>query len=129
MCRLFEWERKHAIKTMNRPPPRAAQRRGGPRPRYGPEVVALLKGLWFASGQLCGKRLQPVLEPWLRSLELRDGPVDEEVGRKVLTISAAQIDRLLSPSRARGTRRMRPECTVRSQVPLRTGPWEAAGPG
>ena len=72
--------------------------------KYGPEIVGLLKAMWLQHEQPCGKRL--------------------------LAISASQIDRLLAPFRAKTSgRRPYRASEVCQQVPLRTGIWEASGPG
>lgn len=133
LCATCGWERKYAIKQVSgaeRGGGRGGKgRHGGARPRYGPEVVGLLKRLWLASDQLCGKRLAPVLGLWLISWEKRHGLVEEGIRRKLLKISPAQIDRLLRPWKSARRRRPRQANEVRRQVPLRTGPWEESAPG
>lgn len=129
--RLTGWNRKHAIKQLKRDParPPKVERRGGPRNKYGAAEISLLKVLWLASGQLCGKRLVPVLECWLKSWERRHGEVEAAVRAKVLQISAAQADRLLARHKVKGGGAVRPGCEVRRQIPIRTGPWAVSAPG
>jgi hypothetical protein len=133
LCAACGWERKYAIKRVHGRERdaggRGKGRHGGARPCYGPEVVAVLKRLWQASDQLCGKRLAPVLGLWLTSWEKRHGVVEEDIRRKLLKISPAQIDRLLRPWKSAGRLRPRQANEVRRQVPLRTGPWEESAPG
>ena len=129
--RLTGWSRKHAIKQLKHDPSRQpkAGRRGGPRNKYGAAEISLLKALWLASGQLCGKRLVPVLECWLKSWERRHGEVKTEARDKVLKMSAAQADRLLARYKVKGGKAPRPGCEVRRQIHIRTGPWAVSQPG
>ena len=55
---------------------------------------------------------------------------EQPCGKRLLAISASQIDRLLAPFRAKTSgRRPYRASEVCQQVPLRTGIWEASGPG
>jgi hypothetical protein len=94
--------------------------------RYGPEVMETLVPLWEASDRFCGKRLQALLPLLLESLE-RHGhlALDLEVREKLLTISSATIDRLLSNVRktspGNGWRRPpRARSAVQRRTPVRT---------
>lgn len=51
-----------------------------------------LREVWFAMGPPCGKRMQPALGAWLKSMEKRQD-VDIE---KLLGVSAATLDRKLA---------------------------------
>jgi hypothetical protein len=89
--------------------------------------------LWEASDRVCGKRLQPLLRILLPALE-RHGhlQLDEVVRNKVLTMSAATIDRCLrtprDATRTKKTRRVTPE--IRRRVPVRTfADWKEPLPG
>lgn len=89
--------------------------------------------LWEASDRVCGKRLQPLLRILLPALE-RHGhlKLDEAIRTKVLTMSAATIDRLLrtprDATRTKKTRRVTPE--IRRRVPVRTfADWKEPVPG
>ncbi len=89
--------------------------------------------LWEASDRVCGKRLQPLLRILLPALE-RHGhlKLDEAVRTKVLTMSAAMIDRCLRTPRdathTKKTRRVTPE--IRRRVPVRTfADWKEPLPG
>ena len=89
--------------------------------------------LWEASDRVCGKRLQPLLRILLPALE-RHGhlKLDEAVRTKVLTMSAATIDRCLRTPRdathTKKTRRVTPE--IRRRVPVRTfADWKEPLPG
>jgi hypothetical protein len=130
-------ERKHLIKIMGmkRPvsgeqPPGGLERRGRPS-RYG-EVSGVIKGLWLASEQPCGKRLRTVLRDWLPYWEREHGALSAGHRKLVRTISAAQIDRLLAAHRSAAggrPRRAAASAALKAQVPLRTGPWAVSEPG
>jgi hypothetical protein len=80
-CRASSHEGPYAIKELQEqrgpvvpgaPTPPTKAKRIGWAVKYGPEIVGLLKAIWLQHGQPCGKRL--------------------------LAISASQIDRLLAPN-------------------------------
>jgi len=122
------YHRKHTIRVLCRSekkPP--ATRRYAT--RYDARVREALVVLWEASDRLCSKRLKPMIPILLPALE-RHGrlAVDGELQRKLLTVSAATMDRLLSQMRvvARSGQRRRAgmSSAVRRSVPVRTfGDW------
>jgi hypothetical protein len=73
--------------------------KAGRKSTYGPEVVEVLKRIWFLAEQACGKRLAPVLPLWMGAYEKRHGSLGKGLKEKVLKISPAQIDRVLAPVR------------------------------
>lgn len=139
LCELGGWERKHAIKLLGgqRGPLRLARLggpargpRGGSSPKYGAVALGILKALWLCCEQPCGKRLKAVVPLWLPGWERRHGPCQWQVRQQLLSMSAAQMDRRLRVFKVQGSaRRPAPGCSVRSQVPLRTGPWEVKDAG
>ena len=72
---------------------------------YGVEVRDALIQLWEVADRVCSKRLRPMVPVLLPALE-RHGRVvlDEATRAKLLAVSAASIDRLLSDARG-GLRR------------------------
>ena len=126
--------RKHAIRLL-RAPPGERRPRGRPRTRYGAAVKEALVLLWEASDRVCSKRLVPTIPVLLPALE-RHGQLtpDEELRARLLAISPATIDRLLSETRiaaAQGRRRRAGfGSAVRRSVPVRTfGDWGDPPPG
>lgn len=103
---------------------------------YGPDIARLLKQLWAIAGGLCGKRLAPFLRdvvPVLERFEELPG-LTREQRHKLLTVSAATIDRLLAPERAKyqlkGRSTTRPGSLLKHQIPIRTySDWDEAKPG
>jgi hypothetical protein len=75
-------------------------RKGRP-PRYGPGVVEVLWRIWKVAEQPCGKRLKALLPGWLPHYEAEHGGLPRRIRAGVLGVSAAQIDRLPAPRKAR----------------------------
>jgi hypothetical protein len=135
LCELCGYERKHAIKLLNgnRPIASGGAGRGGPRPTYGEAERIVLKEIWLAAEQPCGKRLKAAVPLWLPHYERKCGALEKDVQGRLLGISAATIDRLLEPCRAsvggRGRCGTRPGTLLRTQIPIRTEHWDVTGPG
>ncbi len=90
------YHRKHAIRVLRHrrsEPPSARQHVV----QYGPDVREALVALWEASDRLCSKRLKPLIPILLSALE-RHGRLElnSELRDKLLMVSAATMDRLLS---------------------------------
>jgi hypothetical protein len=134
-CELCGYGRKHAIKLLNGKLSVVGgkRRRGGPRQRYGESEKAVLKVIWLAAEQPCGKRLKAALALWLPYYETERGGIEGGLRERLLVLSAATIDRLLEPCRAalghRGRCGTRPGTLLRKQIPVRTEHWDVAGPG
>jgi transposase InsO family protein len=125
---------KYAIHLLNAAEPSASARRGRVRPTlYDEAAKQALIVLWEASDRVCGKRLKPLLQILLPSLE-RHGhlKLDEAIRSKVLAMSAATIDRLLRVARqaTRGKKRRRVVPEIRRRVRVRTfADWNDPPPG
>jgi hypothetical protein len=129
------YHRKHAIRLL-RPKAEPLERvQRQVHRRCGADVRDALVALWEASDRLCSKRLKPIIPVLLPALE-RHGQlaIVEAIRERVLAVSPATIDRLLSEVRlvARGGRRRRAgfSSAVRRTVPVRTfGDWNDPPPG
>jgi hypothetical protein len=125
------YHRKHAIRMLNE----AGAAGESPEPRvrsqgrvYDDAVREALIVLWEAADRVCGKRLKPLLPILLQALE-RHGHVhlDDTVRTRVLSVSAATIDRVLAPTRAavnggnRAARRAKPAIGRFCPFTLRNG--------
>jgi hypothetical protein len=127
------YHRKHAIRVLA-----IAQTHTLPVQRrrfrvYDEAVRQALVVLWEASDRPCGKRLKPLIPVLLDALQ-RHGHLllEEEVRTRVLTVSAATIDRLLAPVHASvsGHRRATSKPAIRREVPVRTfSNWHEPAPG
>jgi len=136
LCALTGWTRRHAIRAMAeaRREPRSVPRH--PRPRvYGPEVLQPLRFVWATLNGPAGKRLAPFMAEIVEALE-RAGELEiaPQVRTKLLRISAATIDRVLAPERARlrvrGRSGTKPGSLLKRQIPIRTfADWDDLRPG
>lgn len=132
-CEVTGHDRKYANKLLlglrGMGPPGKAGRKN----TYGPEVVEVLKGIWFLAEQACGKRLAPVLSLWVGAYEKRHGSLAEEVKEKVLKISPAQIDRVLAPVRVKAgkkpVRGPKSNAALKALTPIRAEAWDVEEPG
>jgi hypothetical protein len=130
---LFGYHRKAAIRALGRPPRLGA---GAPlvigRPReYDPEkLLCVLKPIWLAALQPCGKRLVAALPDWVAGYEEDHQRLDSDLRQSLLEASAATLDRLLRPLRAQHRRRggTRPGTLLRQEIPIRTE-WAQEGAG
>lgn len=135
LCELTGYHRKHAIALMSACRHKAAKPQKAKRGRkktYCPEVVlAPLKQIWFATDQMCGKRLKSAIPLWLPFYE-SPGALNELVKQQLLTISSATIDRLLMPSRIKFPKRMcgtKPGSLLKKHIPVKTDQWDTHVPG
>src|SRR3954452_3080245 len=128
------YHRKHAIRLLRQPGGSPAPDRRGRSPVYDAAVRAALVVAWEASDRICGKRLKAALPVLVPAME-RHGhlALDEVVRSRLLAVSAATIDRLLRPVRARsgaGRRRPGPPRAIRRGVRVRTfSDWGEPPPG
>jgi len=126
--------RQHAIRLLTHEP--GVRRGRRPQRRvYGAEFAAALTVVWEAADRICSKRLKPLI-PVLVAALARHGRlgIDDGLRRRLSTVSAATMDRLLAEARtvARGGRRPRAGfgSAVRRSVPVRTfGDWHDPPPG
>src|ERR1700677_3627481 len=117
------YHEKSAIRALNAEPT-VKKRQTRARPSlYDEAVRAALIVLWEASDRVCGKRLKALLPILLPALE-RNGhlKLDVEIRFKILSMSAATIDRLLKAPRrttlTKKTPRIMPE--PRRRIKIRT---------
>jgi len=129
---LFGYHRKAAIRALRRPAILAKAPFIVGRPReYDPEkLLKVLKPIWLAALQPCGKRLVAALPDWVSAYEQDQQRLDGDLRRSLLAASAATLDRLLQPLRAQHRRRgtTRPGTLLRQEIPIRTE-WADEGAG
>lgn len=100
---------------------------------YDEAVKEALIVTWEAADRICGKRLKAILPDLVGAME-RHGHLnlDAEIRERLLSASAATIDRLLAPFRNGGKRRKkrRKRSKAGNQIPVRTfADWEDPTPG
>jgi hypothetical protein len=128
--------RRGSRRDDGRVPQVGGRRPGSGRPvRYDEDVVAAVKKIWRVMDWMCGKRLAPHLPEIVRVLEREDElVVSEQVRQKLVTVSAASVDRLLSQEKKRWKLKIRtgtkPGGLMKNQIPVRTySQWDEKRPG
>lgn len=137
LCSITGYSRDHAARLLRAgPPPRTQPKRRRTRPRtYDADALFALRRLWATLDGICGKRLVAAMPAMVEAME-RCGElmVSREVRDKLLSISAATVDRLLAPDRARlslkGRPGTKPGTLLKHQIPVKTfADWDDAVPG
>lgn len=132
-CRTTGYQRKHAITVLKHRVVGWKEKPRGRRKIYDPEELApILKEIWFATNQMCGKRLCEALPLWLPFYEEAYGKLKLEIKQKLLSMSHATIDRMLKPSRAKHKKRLcgtKPGYLLKNQIPIKTNQWNEGRPG
>jgi len=106
------------------------------RPRiYDDEFQTVLKKLWVIMRYVCGKRMAAGLKDLIAALE-RHGEMllDSQTKQKLMKVSPATIDRLLTPERRKvqlkGRSTTKPGTLLKRQIEIRTfSDWDETIPG
>jgi hypothetical protein len=132
-CATCGYNRKYAIRLLRKKPPSSPNRKPGPAFRYDKELLLVpLKRIWFATDQMCSKKLKAAIPLWLPFYEAEYEPMLPDVRRKLLDMSPATIDRLLKPQRAfykKGRCSTKPGTLLKNQIPIKTHNWDVSRPG
>ena len=133
-CETWGCDRKHAIKLLGGKVGWGGQvgiKKGAPA-TYGPDVTEVLLVIWRHAEQPCGKRLKAALPLWLPGYQRHYEKLSKQLEQKVLSVSAATIDRLLKPHKVsdpRGLSGTKPGSLIKKQIPLSTDCWDLERPG
>jgi hypothetical protein len=132
-CTICGYNRKYAIRRLNKKP-KKRQRKPGPQPKYrDTSVLQPLKRIWFATDQMCSKKLQAAIPLWLPFYEQEYGSLDADIKTKLLAISPSTIDRILKPVRVTGKTKglcgTKPGTLLKNQIPIKTHNWDVSKPG
>lgn len=132
-CTNCGYHRKYAIRLLGLRP-RLRIKKPGAKPIYdSTELLIVLKRIWFATDQMCSKKLKAAITLWLSYYEQEYGILQESVKTQLLAISARSIDRLLKPVRAQSVRRglcgTKPGTLLKNQICIRTEHWDITQPG
>jgi hypothetical protein len=101
---------------------------------YCGEVVQVLEQIWEIYGQICSKRLQPILPEAIKVLErCQEIEFSKDTKELLLKISSASIDRCLRPIRCKsphGLSTTKPGSLLKSLIPVQTfTAWDEERPG
>jgi len=95
--------------------------------------LGVLQRLYQACDFACGKRLVTLLPQWLAQHERQEGAYPEGQKPRILSLSAATLDRHLRPVRrklgVKGRCGTRPGSLLKTQILTRCGPWNEELPG
>lgn len=102
---------------------------------YNQVVLTSLIAIWYIMDCICGKRLAPMLKTIIPILEKHNEiQLDDVTRTKLLSMSAATIDRLLKHDRKthtlKGRSHTKPGTLLKHQIPIRTfAQWDEKKPG
>jgi len=107
------------------------------RPRiYTYDVFLALRRIWVIFDFICGKRLGPFMAEAVEKLKKhKELDATNEVSKKLMTISASTIDRLLKPEKnkfrlGKGKSGTKPGTLLKNSIPIKTfADWNDAVPG
>jgi hypothetical protein len=127
------YHRKHAIRLLNPRVEAPAKRAAEGERVYDEAVKVALVLIWETADRICGKRLKAAI-PHLVSAMEKHGHLnlDAEVRKKLIAVSAATIDRMLTPVRegAGQRRRRRSKKKLSKEIPIKTfSDWKDPLPG
>jgi hypothetical protein len=132
-CDSTGYTRKHAITVLKHKIVGWREKPRGRKKQYkSEEILTPLKNIWFATNQMCGKRLKEAMQLWLPYYSETYGPLEESIQQKLLSMSAATIDRLLKPIKVRYPKRLggtKPGYLLKNQIPIKTNQWSEDRPG
>jgi len=132
-CAVTRYNRKYALRVLNRPPPEKRPRKRSPRrPTYPPKMVSILAAIWEAAGYPWSVRLKaliPLWLPWVR----KHFSLTPRLEKQLLQISPRQMDRRLREEKKRAGRRLygrtKPGSLLKHHVPIKTDRWDVGRPG
>lgn len=134
---VHHYQRKYVIYLLNKSykePITVTRERKIRNRKYDDDILQALLTIWYASNQICSKRLVPFIPDLLASLE-KFGHIalPIEVRNRLLTISAPTIDRLLKSKRVEINKSIsttRPGSLLKKQIKIRTfADWNDVVPG
>jgi hypothetical protein len=133
LCQDYHYERKYAIKLLGGAlPPPSGRKKPGPEPKYA-AIEPIVRTIWRAAEQPCGKRLAPALALWLPHYERHHERLNSRQRQLLKNVSPATLDRLLAAARAahplRGLSGTKPGSLLRTEIPIRTDNWDITQPG
>jgi len=120
---LTGYHRKHAVRVLSGRSRAVPDEQKVSRKIYDEAVKETMIVLWEAADRICGKRLKPGLPGLVAAME-RHGHLrlESNVRARVLSVSAATIDRLLAPIRETAGRRKKRKSASKAgkRIPVKT---------
>ena len=129
----FSVDRKYLVRLLSRRKGgRPKNRSKGGRPsRYGDVAFQqALRKMWRVTKYMCGRYLKQAMVEWLPAYEEHYGAFVPDIHERLLSISAATIDRHLKPFKVKhGLTLTRPGGVLRSEIPIQGNIWDIQQPG
>jgi hypothetical protein len=134
-CKNCNYNRKYAIRLLNSPLETKSKKnlsRRGRKKIYDDAIIEIvLTNIWVATNLPCSKRLKHLIPLWLPFYKKQK--ISQQIKQKLLKISAATIDRIMAPSRAKfskkGLATTKPGSVLKKQIPIKTDQWDEQQPG
>lgn len=131
-CSTSGCNRKSAIRMFNRGLLGVKDKPPGKKITYDPKyLLPILKPIWLATDQMCGKRLKAAIPLWLPFYEIQN-EVPTDTRLQLLSASARTLDRLLKPLKNRYPKRFsgtKPGSLLKNQISIKTNQWDEKKPG
>lgn len=133
-CAVCGYNRKYAIRLLHKKRRQKPKLKRGRKPRYERSLLlAPLKRIWFATDQMCSKKLAAAMPEWVPHYEQHYGSLSDSVRGQLLSLKPATIDRLLKPERLnyphKGLSGTKPGKLLKNQIPVKTDHWDVTQPG
>ncbi len=132
-CKTCHYNRKYAIRLLNQKNARATtnhSKRGRKKKYTHYMIFDVLFHIWTLTNLPCSKRLKAMLPIWLPHYPVE---IPENVYNDLISISAATIDRIMKPNRAKyqksGLSTTKPGSIIKKQIPIATNQWDESRPG
>jgi len=134
-CNNCNYNRKYAIRLLNSPVETKSltnlSRRGRKKIYDDAIIETVLTDIWKATNLPCSKRLKYLIPLWLPFYKRQK--ISAPIKQKLLTISAATIDRIMAASRSQFSRKglatTKPGSIIKKQIPIKTDQWDEQQPG
>lgn len=131
--KTYKCHRKHALRLLNKKDTAPKHRRGRKLLYGGDKIITALRRLWMAADQPCSKRLVRIIPEWITHYEKHFGPLDTQTGKKLLSLSSATCDRLLTPVRVTMKRKglcgTKPGTLLKNMIPIKPFDLDITKPG
>lgn len=134
-CATHSYNRKYAIRLLNKKPKRRKPKPRKGQPRYDkPLLLPILKAIWLATDCMGSKKLKAALPDWLPHYQPEKGLLSDSLRGQLHSLSPATIDRWLAPYRNEETKRRglcgtKPGTLLKNEIPIKTDHWDVSRPG
>jgi hypothetical protein len=93
------------------------------------EFVSALKLVWRITKYMCARHLHSAIKEWLPAIEAESGAFPDSVHDRLLSISAATIDRILRPYKVTKGKSLTRSGGFRDEIPIQESCWDIKVPG